>query len=473
MQAMARNVRKKIQREMAKEEDGAAPTAPSLVLQPPPTAQQHQSSVRPPPLLELPAPHEPPPTAPQLQGSTPPPLLLQLPTKVPQHQGSATPPPVLQPPPTAPQAQLQGSAPPLRLLQPPPAAPQHQDSAPPPPLLQPPPTAPQLQSSAPLPPLLQAAGTHSALQALSPTSRLQPPKERQPPLVGFFWAEDTYFAHLFSALQLLNSNPALTPETVTDWSRGGARTIFNQLCSLQSEPKQPEPTSRQLAAGVGSNPNIYRWHDAFHAKNPQRLAKQQVWCKDVARQAERCGYNEDHSYCDTHRLGEWWECDEVGYDVYLPEFREIQFERLDAHAQPPSDEELSGLKFPQRLWWSDRDRIALLHEFLLAEPPDGSYRWEEKVLLHSWTLWSSYLDDGVSLNGFYIRSESDDEGEIDLGHCKVASSQGGLLAWPSGYKYLPAPGWRLLSSMASCPNPWMRYPTLASSIPIDEYNLLL
>ena len=100
--------------------------------------------------------------------------------------------------------------------------------------------------------------------------------------------------------------------------------------------------------------------------------------------------------------------------------------------------------------------------------------WEEKVLERSMNLWAPMQ--GQALEESDDRSESDDEGKIevtDLGHCKVESSKGGVLPWPSGFKYLPAPGWRLLSSMTSCPNPYLRYPTLASSIPIDEYNLLL
>ena len=397
MQAMARNVRKKIQREMAKEEDGATTTAPSLVLQPPPTAQQHQSSVLP---LLL-----PPPTAQHHET----------------YESSAPPPPLLEPP--APH-------------EPPPTAPQHQ------------------------------GGTQPGCWLL-------------PPPKGGLFSDDSYTEARRSAQSplLLNSKSFTFPATDKPKRPALRPAVIAALAEPTSQPLA-EPTSRQLAASVGSaHPNIYVQHDAFQAKNPRRLAKQQAWCKDVARQAERCGYNEDHSYCDIHRLGEWWECDELDRKVYLPEDRKIQFERLDEHAQPPSDEELDGLKFPQRLWWSDRDRIVLLHEFLLAEPPDGSYRWEEDVLAHSWHLWADYLTDGKSYSDeLDLQSESDDEGEmpeIDLGHCKVVSSKGGLLAWPSGFKYLPAPGWRLLSSMTSCPNPYLRYPTLASSIPIDEYNLLL
>ena len=105
--------------------------------------------------------------------------------------------------------------------------------------------------------------------------------------------------------------------------------------------------------------------------------------------------------------------------------------------------------------WSDRDRIVLLHEFLLSEPPDGSYDWEEDVLVHTYKLWSA--------DGF---EESD--GYIDFGYAKaVTSHDHPWLTWDN-FKYLPAAGWRYVSSFRSCPNPHLRYPGLCSSIPVED-----
>ena len=233
-----------------------------------------------------------------------------------------------------------------------------------------------------------------------------------------------------------------------------------------------EPTHRQLAAAVASFEEKCEWcdHPAYDAKCPQRKAKQSAWCADIARVAERCGYVEDDSYSDMHRLGKWWVSDdssdsddsddrefESDRKRYLPKHREVQFARLAANAQPPSEEELSGLEFPQRLWWSDRDRIVLLHEFILLFPPDGSYWWEEYVLRKARHLWSSHF-------------KADSDGTVDLGHCKASGYRPGA-EWVTAkdLKYLPAPGWRWISSFGSCPNPHMRFPRLVrSSI---EYSL--
>ena len=241
-----------------------------------------------------------------------------------------------------------------------------------------------------------------------------------------------------------------------------------------------EPTHRQLAAAVACIKSKCEWwsHPAYEAKCPQREAKQSAWCADVARVAERCGYVEDDSYSDRYRLGKWWTSDDSGSDDsdsddsndtfpsatpksdrkrYLPKHREIQFARLAANAQPPSEEELSGLEFPQRLWWSDRDRIVLLHESILVSPPDGSYWWEEWVLRRARHLWSSHF-------------RVDSDGTVDLGHCKASGYRPGATHLIGcDLKYLPAPGWRWISSFGSCPNPHMRFPRLVrSSI---EYSL--
>ena len=46
-----------------------------------------------------------------------------------------------------------------------------------------------------------------------------------------------------------------------------------------------------------------------------------------------------------------------GYPVMTDEFYALQLERLNGLGKEPSQEELGGMRWPQRCWWADRDRI--------------------------------------------------------------------------------------------------------------------
>ena len=128
---------------------------------------------------------------------------------------------------------------------------------------------------------------------------------------------------------------------------------------------------------------------------------------------------------------------------YLECHREAQFLRLRGHEQQPSEEEFASLPWPHCNWWQDRDRIVLMTEYLDFAPPDGSFEWERCVCHHAMSLWS----DGRA-------GSSHIERQPDAETCMVAHNR---MGW-SDFCHDEAPGWRMLSSLPSCPNPHMRFP---------------
>ena len=120
-----------------------------------------------------------------------------------------------------------------------------------------------------------------------------------------------------------------------------------------------------------------------------------------------------------------------------------QLARLEGHGQEPSQEELASLAWPHCEWWQDRDRIVLLHEYLLYDVPDGSYDWERKVCSQAASLWSDGRAGTHSVRGF-----RDPPTLVLVSH---------RMGWPE-FADEPAPGWRMLSSLPSCPNRHMRFP---------------
>ena len=83
--------------------------------------------------------------------------------------------------------------------------------------------------------------------------------------------------------------------------------------------------------------------------------------------------------------------------------------------------------------WDDRDRIVLLHEYIVLAPqqPDGSHYWEERIVLRAADL---YAEGRESWRGRPFRMDWRD------------------------FENDEAPGWRMLTSLPSCPNPHMRFP---------------
>ena len=48
---------------------------------------------------------------------------------------------------------------------------------------------------------------------------------------------------------------------------------------------------------------------------------------------------------------------EGGLPTMTPEQRALQRRRLQGLGEEPTQEELGGMRWPQRCWWADRDRI--------------------------------------------------------------------------------------------------------------------
>ena len=126
-----------------------------------------------------------------------------------------------------------------------------------------------------------------------------------------------------------------------------------------------------------------------------------------------------------YEYGSWSLDDDT--DEYLPHHRADQMKRLEGHGSKPTAD---GVPWPQREWWEDRDRIVLLHEYLLSNPADGSFGWELAVGLHAANLWS----DG-----------------------RTGTCEDGKMSW-ADFGLLPAPGWRMLTALPSCPNHHLRFP---------------
>ena len=127
-----------------------------------------------------------------------------------------------------------------------------------------------------------------------------------------------------------------------------------------------------------------------------------------------------------------------------------QKHRLEGHGQQPTDAELEHLSWPHNMWWSDRDRIVLLHEFISHWQPDGSFEWESLVTHHAADLWSAGRPGSTTLH----RHGCNGQPKIDEQAKDVAE---GRMCWDE-FQDLAAPGWRMLSSLPSCPNPHMRFP---------------
>ena len=92
----------------------------------------------------------------------------------------------------------------------------------------------------------------------------------------------------------------------------------------------------------------------------------------------------------------------------------------------------------------DRDRICLLHEYLLVDPPDGSFLWEGCVCARVMSLWSDGRTGTASITTEFTDPDS---------HVAAVDRMG----W-SEFADDAAPGWRMLSSLPSCPNHHMRFP---------------
>ena len=94
------------------------------------------------------------------------------------------------------------------------------------------------------------------------------------------------------------------------------------------------------------------------------------------------------------------------------------------------EDPLGDLEYPNRYWAQDKDRIVLLHEYILDQPPDGSYEWEHDVCWRAMLLWDGGRE-GSNMAGCCCWQDlADDE----------------------------ACGWRMLTSLPSCPNNHMRFP---------------
>ena len=145
---------------------------------------------------------------------------------------------------------------------------------------------------------------------------------------------------------------------------------------------------------------------------PEKLAKQDDWARDVAKYAERCGY-------ETAPLmfgkGRWCNEQDGGLEdlifdppqQYTKELREVQLRRLEGHGVQCSylDEDIEA--WPQCWWAKDKDRIVLLHEYILEFPADGTFEWEWTVCLLARILWDPMNGSG---NGQNLDTDGQDNG---------------------------------------------------------------
>ena len=192
--------------------------------------------------------------------------------------------------------------------------------------------------------------------------------------------------------------------------------------------------------------------------------------------------------------GEWCDDDASDYDEeYLPCHREDVLFDLDSNGRRPTAAELAPLAWPHSCWWHDRDRIVLLYMYMLDNPPDGSFLWEARVCEQVHALWSdgrdslrtsiSYVRQGRLEGARPASTRAEAEAMREEG-MRIAFSDGAL---PGGedipgaafvvgravtaprrlmthqcFEDEAAPGWRMLSSLPSCPNPHMRFPMSSS-----------
>ena len=192
--------------------------------------------------------------------------------------------------------------------------------------------------------------------------------------------------------------------------------------------------------------------------------------------------------------GDWCDEDASDYDEeYLPCHREDVLFDLDSNGRRPTAAELAPLAWPHSCWWHDRDRIVLLYMHMLDNPPDGSFLWEARVCEQVHALWSdgrdsprtsiSYVRQGRLEGARPASTRAEAEAMREEG-MRMAFSDGAL---PGGedipgaafvvgravtaprrlmthqcFEDEAAPGWRMLSSLPSCPNPHMRFPMSSS-----------
>ena len=81
----------------------------------------------------------------------------------------------------------------------------------------------------------------------------------------------------------------------------------------------------------------------------------------------RAAYHEslkNHGECRSRLDGWSFEFDgwakfvyQGGFPTITPEQRALQLRRLQGLGEGPTEEELGGMRWPQRGWWADRDRI--------------------------------------------------------------------------------------------------------------------
>ena len=103
------------------------------------------------------------------------------------------------------------------------------------------------------------------------------------------------------------------------------------------------------------------------------------------------------------------------------------------------------MRWPHNEWWQDRDRIVLLHEYISYYAPDGTFAWEVDTCSFAILLWSDGREGSSELHPNGVGKTSDDDIVYDR------------MGW-SDFANEPAPGWRMLTSLPSCPNPHMRFP---------------
>ena len=198
-------------------------------------------------------------------------------------------------------------------------------------------------------------------------------------------------------------------------------------------------------------------------------------------------------------LGEWCDDDASDYDEeYLPSHREDVLFDLDSNGRRPTAAELAPLAWPHSCWWHDRDRIVLLYMHMLDNPPDGSFLWEARVCEQVHALWSdgrdsrrtsiSYVRQGRLEGARPASTRAEAEAMCEAGRRVVWSysalpggeTSGGeeiqgatflvgravtvrrRLMTHQCFEDEAAPGWRMLSSLPSCPNPHMRFPMSSS-----------
>ena len=95
--------------------------------------------------------------------------------------------------------------------------------------------------------------------------------------------------------------------------------------------------------------------------------------------------------------------------------------------------------------WDDRDRIVLLHEYILSDQPDGSYEWEMRISSRVALLWSEGREGTCEIHADGVDETASEDVRV------------GRMHW-SDFANVEAPGWRMLSSLPSCPNSHMRFP---------------